>query len=279
MTSRPTRFLVVVGLVLAGVLLVVIYVIPPALVSGQLSAAERLKAENDVRSTLVQVLVGGLLLAGLYFTARTLQLNREGQVTDRFSKAIDQIGSDKGDVRLGGVYALERIARDSRRDHEPVVEILTAFLREHADKSLFPPEEHPWSPPSVERSPADLIAALEVIGRREGHVERRPLDLRRIRVKGAHLEGANLRGAVLNAVELPWSYMQGADLSDATLSDADLRYSDCQGADLRESVLDDAKLTYVKWDDARLNNARLHGATYDRSQLSPEQLTVAVEGD
>ncbi|MGH3129712.1 MAG: hypothetical protein ACRDNX_02740, partial [Gaiellaceae bacterium] len=122
-----------------------IYVVPVLIVrSGgdSLSAAERLKAENDIRSTLVQALAGAILLAGLYFTARTLQVNtrtlevnREGQITDRFTRAIDQLGQpgdDKLAVRLGGIYALERIARDSREDHGPVIEVLTAFVREEA---------------------------------------------------------------------------------------------------------------------------------------------------
>jgi hypothetical protein len=44
---------------------------------------------------------------------RTLELTEQGQVTDRYTKAIEQLGSDKLDVRIGGIYALERIARDS----------------------------------------------------------------------------------------------------------------------------------------------------------------------
>jgi hypothetical protein len=46
-------------------------------------------------------------------TRRAIELTEQGQVADRYSKAIEQLGSDKGlDVRIGGIYALERIARD-----------------------------------------------------------------------------------------------------------------------------------------------------------------------
>ena len=34
-------------------------------------------------------------------------------MTDRYTKAIKQLGSKKLDVRIGGIYALERVARDS----------------------------------------------------------------------------------------------------------------------------------------------------------------------
>jgi hypothetical protein len=259
-----------------GVLVLVIYVVPAALVSGHLTNADRLKAENDIRSTLIQLVGGTVLLAGVYFTARTLQLNREGQVTDRFTKAIEQLGNEKLDVRLGGIYALERIAWDSQRDHEPIVEILTAFLREHADKTHAPAED-PLMPFS--NSPADVTAALEVLGRRADRPERRPLDLRRIQVNRAHLEGAKLRGAILNGAVLRQSYLQRADLYGAILSDADLVYSDCTSADLRDTSLDDSKLQSVKWEAALLDGARLHGASYNREALTTEQLASAHEGD
>jgi hypothetical protein len=82
----------------------------------------------------------GLFAAGaLVFTARnftlsrrTFELTEQGQVTDRYTKAIEQLGSDKLDVRIGGIYALERVARDSVRDHPTVMEVLTAFIREHS---------------------------------------------------------------------------------------------------------------------------------------------------
>ena len=82
----------------------------------------------------------GLLAAGaLVFTARnyilsqrTFELTEQGQVTDRYTKAITQLGDEKLDVRIGGIYALERVARDSERDHPTVMEVLAAFIREHS---------------------------------------------------------------------------------------------------------------------------------------------------
>jgi hypothetical protein len=63
-----------------------------------------------------------------------------GQVTERYSKAIDQLGArgekrqEKVDIRPGGIYALEQIAGDSPELHWPIVEILIAFIREHTKK-------------------------------------------------------------------------------------------------------------------------------------------------
>ncbi|MCC6312913.1 MAG: hypothetical protein IT337_02780, partial [Thermomicrobiales bacterium] len=86
---------------------------------------EQFEIENASRATLGQILSGVAVLAGLVFawqqlgstsrsvglTEESLQVSQEGQITDRFSKAVEQLGSDNLSVRLGGVYALERIAR------------------------------------------------------------------------------------------------------------------------------------------------------------------------
>jgi hypothetical protein len=42
-------------------------------------------AKKDLVLAMAQILAGTALLSGLYFTWRTLQVNREGQITDRFT--------------------------------------------------------------------------------------------------------------------------------------------------------------------------------------------------
>jgi hypothetical protein len=89
-------------------------------------------ALDNAPGPLLTLSAGLVALVALIFTARTFHLSREGQVTDRYTKAVEQFGSDKLDVRIGGIYALERIARDSAKDHPAVMEVLTAFTREHS---------------------------------------------------------------------------------------------------------------------------------------------------
>jgi hypothetical protein len=71
---------------------------------------------------------------------RNFTLAREGRVTDRYAKAIEQFGSGNFDVRLDGIYARERVARDSANDHPTVVEVLAAFVREHSCEQRPAPE-------------------------------------------------------------------------------------------------------------------------------------------
>jgi len=92
--------------------------------------------ENEARKTLAQILGGILVLVGLYFAWKRIEVSREDQITERFTRAIEQLGNEESmAVRLGGIYALERIAKDSEKDHWIAMEVLTAYVREKAFRS------------------------------------------------------------------------------------------------------------------------------------------------
>src|SRR5215217_2176981 len=112
---RIAPAILVIGVLVAALLS--IFVVPNHLVNRDLvpSGVERTKQRHDERATLLQSILGLLVLTGAYMTWQQVRISREGQITDRFTKAIEQIGNEgKGlEVRLGGIYALGRIAKDS----------------------------------------------------------------------------------------------------------------------------------------------------------------------
>ena len=76
-------------------------------------ADDRRKLRNDVRAALLQAVVGGAVLGGVLFTwqqqqatnrqiANQLDVTRQGQVGERFSRAVGQLSNEGLDVRLGG---------------------------------------------------------------------------------------------------------------------------------------------------------------------------------
>lgn len=103
---------------------------------------ERIKLHDEMRKTIAQVIGGAFFVLGLFVTYNTFELNRqghelsrEGQVTERFSKAVELLGSEDLSVRLGGLYALERIAKDSPKDHSTIMQILSAYIREKSKEN------------------------------------------------------------------------------------------------------------------------------------------------
>jgi hypothetical protein len=206
---------VVFGLVVLSLLVFPGYLVQRSLDaagSPALGPAERLKAENDARTTLLQGIAGLVLVVGAGATWRQIQINREGQITERFNKAIDHLGEpgiNKIDVRLGGIYALERIANNSKDDRATIAEILTAYVRGHAAwttsaEDADPPDASTVEPADLRVRAPDIQAVLTVLGRRAlpPPGKNQPLvlahtDLRKANLTGAHLEEAYLSGAHL----------------------------------------------------------------------------------
>ncbi|SDH91712.1 Pentapeptide repeat-containing protein [Actinokineospora alba] len=53
----------------------------------------------------------------------------EKRITEQYTKAVEQLGSDKAHVRLGGLYALERVAQNNPAQRQTIVNVLCAYLR------------------------------------------------------------------------------------------------------------------------------------------------------
>jgi hypothetical protein len=77
--------------------------------------------------------------------------DRQRRITESFSKAVEQLSNDKAVVRLGGIYSLERISRESLSDYWIVMETLCAFVREQAPRD----EPDPSSSATVTSTPQE----------------------------------------------------------------------------------------------------------------------------
>lgn len=228
----------------------------------------------------------GLFAAGaLIFTARnftvsrrTLELTEQGQVTDRYTRAIEQLGSTELDVRIGGIYALERIARDSARDHPTVMEVLAAFIREHS-REQWPLPDPDGHVPERQTRP-DVQAAITVIGRRDAGRDRDPISLAGVNLTRANLSRANLNGANLVHADLTGVWLTDALLSGAVFGDADLTDAVLGGADLTGALLSAnltrANLTSADLTDAILIRADLTDAFLIGANLTRANLTRAT---
>ncbi len=201
-------------------------------------------------------------------------------------------------MRLGGIYALERIARDSSRDRATIIEILAALVRETN------------RPAGAARPSVEVVAALEVLSRLPGATERRAIDLRGSNLAGlrmttlalagadltgaslevGHLPGADLRWAVLDHVkaervtltkgklsgitattkaEFPGAYLDRADLQGATLHGVVLKAASLRGIDARGATLEAVDLEVAQMNAADDGTAtRLAGAWLTNSNMT-----------
>ncbi|HYN16478.1 MAG TPA: pentapeptide repeat-containing protein [Actinomycetes bacterium] len=241
--------------VLAVVLFLFVFVVPrwfvPARSAASLAGVEdpaargrleddRLKLQNDVRIGLLQAVAGVAVIAAVVVTWQQLETDRrqlrqqlevagQEQAGERFGRALDQLGSEQLDVRLGGIYGLERIAARApgaaaaaaggayrapgsdppsvfwgSQDRAQVFEILSAYVRTTSHR---PPIGPGGADATLQTSQPDVNAAVTVLARRTELEGDPPLDLSGSLLCGAELQGADLRGA----------YLEGARASKTTI--------------------------------------------------------------
>lgn len=261
--------------------------VPPPTVAGlaTLSAKERLDYFHQRQQhrlqicNLIAIMISILLTAGnFWYTERTLDATRDGQITDRYAKALDQLGADSSkEVRIGAIYALERVAWDSNGYYNIIMALLAAFVREHDPA----PDAKPPTEPDT-----DVQTALTVL---LGHDHPEQLDLHGIRVPGAILKGdlrntkltssdltgtelieANLTCVNMHKGDPSCANLTAADLTRATLTLANMTYATLARANLTDADLTDADLT-----DADLTDADLSGANLTRANLTGTNLAGA----
>jgi hypothetical protein len=305
--TRP-RWALLAGLILAvllvALIVIAVFVLPDRLIAqdldgsptNQLKPSELLKATDDVRKTLLQGIGGLLFLATAFFTYQQLRVSRDVHKTDQFSKAIDHLGSERMDVRIGGIYALEQIAQVSMNDRErgSILEILSTYVREHAPitpasepeattrrhRRPVTPDKAGTDPPAIGHLAADVHAALLVLARRPGAGAAFSLilsgtDLRRCYLAAPKVTRARLSHVHLQESVLQIANLENADLSHADLWKADLRWSNLNKADLRHAYLYEADLRDAELNEADLRHADLCKADFSRAQLTGAKLRGA----
>lgn len=244
--------------------------------------------------------------------ARTAE---QGRITDRINKAVENLNAERTvqkedsdhtepniGVRIGAIYALERIAQDSERDHIPIMEILCAYIRENAPVSSAINEDHikqhvnkilfdrmvlletkgastdveHWrkiareddihhhvGPPPLPR--ADIQAALDVISRRS----RSRIEYERHQIQSDDPDDLGY------CLDLRWTNLQGANLYRARLDRAKLANSRLDGADLDSAELENASLSQTSLRKATLRKARLIGAYLGMARFEGAHLAMA----
>ncbi len=231
--------------------------------------------------------------------ARNSETAKKSQVTTSFTAAISQLGDKELSIRLGGIYALRKIAEDHSESYKEVVgNTLQAFIRStsryqlsekeisdcEGDEDKLKEKDEGLNGQDLKE---DITAALMSLKGLE--IKRLSLpnsvlngaDLERAYLGAADLRGADLRGAYFRQANLGGADLRGADFGEANLGWADLRGADfgeanLGWADLRGAYLIRANLRGADFGTAYLTGADLEGANLTGAKnLTVEQLLSA----
>jgi Pentapeptide repeats (8 copies) len=266
-----------------------------------------INAQNGVYNVLFQgigtIVLSGLGYAGWHYLRRTdrqFKTTNDRSITDRFSQAISHLASDKVEIRLGGIYTLERLAQeDSAAEYWLTIEVLTAFVRERSARVELPPPPPGLAQPQQagnaippkaslrlpqsSRIPTDIQAVMTILNRRDINKDRpdRIIELRESNLRNADLSGIELWGADLWKVNLReaqlWqAKLAGVSLGRANLSDASLWQANLEGANLWKANLEGANLTEANLEQANLEGSNLKGANLQQTNLINADLRKVV---
>ena len=202
--------------------------------------------------------------------------------TDTFTKAIEQLGATTAEnkpnieVRLGAIYALEKLSKVNSDYYQPIIDILCSYVRQHA------PYQQESEQIGSGQTRIDVQTVLTVIGRR-GLIDNEP----RLNLASVYLRGINLKDANLHEANLMGADLMGADLTRANLGCADLIKADLRGARMVRANLGEADLRGARMVSAHLGGANLmganllgadlHGARMVKADLHRADLTKTID--
>ncbi|MBL4807399.1 MAG: pentapeptide repeat-containing protein [Rhodobacteraceae bacterium] len=222
--------------------------------------------QSDVRgyAILLSAIIGApFIIWRTWIAQKTGEVTAQGHMTDRISKAVEQLGAEKTvwkdnkqwsepnlEVRIGAIYQLERIAQDSMRDHISVMEVLCAYVRSNASKADDSYTKTYSSPRE------DIKSALTVIGRRsEQQIEFERtilrnklktefrLDLSKVHICGADLQNMNFENAKFSYSDISRSLVRRSSFRGALLFKTNFKNSYFSAADFELALVFEANFT------------------------------------
>ena len=283
-----------------------------------LSKSESLEGKSEALRHLITTqvaILGGLVAFALVIWRQSL-MQRQTSIaaqtyyTSLLTKAIEQLGATRDikekysesdsdgkkivdrevvrtvpnmEVRLGSIYTLERIARESLQDHISIMEMLCSYIRENSPNYLDIPDKiselmsatplddltfeendeiYRWFA-TVPGPRIDIIGALTVIGRRtarqiEFEAGKR-LDLRgawlvnthfsSLNLKGVNLDGAHLENVTFFKMNLDDVLFKKAHIARTKFFETQLMGAMFSGVHIKQSQFFNSDISFAQFED------------------------------
>ncbi len=236
---------------------------------GTLDLDKYLGLENEYRKTTAQIVGGLYVLGGFAFTwfqlvatQHSIVLSEERLVADRYSKAIDQLGQSTTQTRLGGIYALGSISKNSPEYVSIVDNVLASYVKQNCHQDSALKEE--------------LQASIDILTRKQFY------DFQSGEVK----DGINLSKVKLNGFDFNKSSLRNARLTEADMDRSDFVEADLSGlnangttffrADLDRAIIEHAQLFGADFSQASLVGASVKNCNLKLAKLKEADLSKAI---
>ncbi|MDY0361018.1 MAG: pentapeptide repeat-containing protein [Desulforegulaceae bacterium] len=230
------------------------------------------KKLSDIADILTKLFATCAVLIAAYIGWQRVEVHRAGQITDSFIRANEQLGAVTSEgkpqieTRLGGIYALEKIAKENKEEYFCVVfDILTAYVRLNSPNNnlgnIVPLRE-------------DILIIIEILKKTDlsFYYERdKRINLTSSNLICSNFYGANLKKALFHNSDLREAIFTNARLEGANFTDANLEKASLENARLEKAFFENTNLANTEF-----RRAKLHSAYMKKSRnLRYEQIDIA----
>ncbi|MBT4398942.1 MAG: pentapeptide repeat-containing protein [Bacteroidetes bacterium] len=192
--------------------------------------------------------------------------HREENQINRFNQAIEQLGHDDASVRMGGIYTLHGIAKESKENEtkEQICSILCSYVRENSKillEEVGDPEYGDHNE-NIESVTVEIQTACDVLFKDDSYTVYEKLK-------------KNLSGAILKGVMLNKCHFINVEFGKAILNEAELNYAQFCNVSLYDARLYEAKLKGAVFADVDLSEANLANAFLEKANLAGNRIIYA----
>lgn len=282
---------------------------------SELHGEKLLKQKNEVVKFVLQFIGGGALLYGLYLNHKRLQnlekqteTTEKGHYTERFTKAIEQLGSENDAIVLGGIYALANLAKDKAETYYTTVyDTLCAYVRNRLGISskdsldtnslVFFVTRKDVTNKEVyfKNLPIPIQTIFNILDDRKNQVDNdkydkkftpdftntnfASFDLAKTNFDKARLNQTNLKHTNLTRVSFNKSILietdfEGANLENVIFKDLHLIDSNLKDVNLQGALLEDVRIN-----SSNLENTNFRGANFYKVECTSSTLNESNFSD
>lgn len=235
---------------------------------------------------------GGIILLLNYLNSRDRlaaekRQNESRLSSERFTRAVELLGHERKDVRVGAIYSLMRLAIDFSDFRLTTIDILVALIHERSreKKSDFDSSNtnkffvEPYELREEARIDIDVQASLKTINylrKKFSEVSEKSISLDKTYLVGADLSNSNFRD-----VSFKEAILVGSDLSESNFSKADFRranldYANASRSEFYEAKFEAATCKKTNFLSSNLEKADLENANFESAYLRDVSLRKAI---
>ena len=208
---------------------------------------------KETEATIISIVSGVIAIVGLKLFYQRLEkqeeqidLQRKQRTDDRFTTAVNLLGSSETSARTGAIYSLYHLSIEDKKYRKEVAQILCSHIRSKTNEPDYQ-KEHKDRPSNEIQSTIDLLLKDQ-----DGN-------------KGLYCQDF-AKEKNFPKVNFEYAYLVKANFYEAQCQGADFNHAQCQGADFDYAQFQGATFIHAQCQGAKFNAAQCQGACFFKAQ-------------